>query len=83
VVVVRPKWRAGNQCGNVPNAERRKRAILGKGAKREIPWCAALPKAVALVVPRTSRAIEVCVSRGDILECYLIRLINVSGLCSN
>jgi len=37
---VRAERRAGAaqpKCGNVPNAEGRKRAILGKGAKRDFP----------------------------------------------
>ena len=59
---------------------------MGKGAKRDFPWCGTVPKAEALVVPRTSRAVEVrveCVSNVIYQNVYLIRLINVSGILSN
>jgi hypothetical protein len=57
-------------------------AILGKG---DFPWRAPVPKAVALVVPRTRRpaAVRVCVSNVIYQNVYLIRLINVSGFLSN
>jgi len=57
----------------------RKRAILGRGAQRtsEFPVvCKTVPKAVALVVPRTSRAAEarvVHVSNVIYQNVYLIR----------
>jgi len=44
------------KCGNVPNAEWRKHTILGQSAQRDFLWRAAVPKAIALVVLRTSRA---------------------------
>jgi hypothetical protein len=51
---------AAAQCGNVPNAERRKHAIFGKGAaRRETGFpvvCSAESRTV--VVPRTNRAAE-------------------------
>jgi len=70
-----------------PNTEvNRNQTILGRGAKRDIPLREAVPKAVTLVVPRTSRAEEVrvvCVSNVIYHNVYLIRLINISGFLSN
>ena len=74
------------ECGNMPNAERLKGAILGRGAKRDFPVQCGVPKAVVLVVPRTGRAGKVrvvCVSNVIYQNGYLIRLINVSAFLSN
>ena len=73
VVVVRAKGERQPKCGNVPNAEQQKRAILGRGAIRNFPWHAIVPEAVALVVPRTSHAAEVCISNVIDQNVYLIR----------
>ena len=83
VVVVRAEGPASS-----PNAERRKHAILGRGAKRPGDFwsCAAVQKAIDLVMPRTSWAEQVrvvCVSNVIYQNVYLIRLINVSGFLSN
>ena len=53
---------------------------------RDFPWCAVVAKAVAMGVPRTSRAAEVrveYVSNVIYQKVYLIRLINVSDILSN
>jgi len=85
VVVVQAEGRARS-----PNVEvfqmQKGGAILGRGAERDFPWHIPVPKAVALVVPRTSRSAAVrveCISNVIYQNVYLIRLINVSGFLSN
>lgn len=71
---------AGGKAGS-PNAERRKRAILGNDANG-----ISNAKSRSSVVPRTSRAgtdkVE-CVSNVMYQNVHLIRLIDVSGFLSN
>jgi len=56
---------------------------FGKDTKRDFPRRVAVPKAGAVVVPRTSRAAVVYVSNVIYQNGYLIRLINVSAFLSN
>jgi hypothetical protein len=71
------------KCSKCRKAEM---CILRKGAKQDFPWCATVPKAEALVMPRTSHAVEVrveCLSSVIYQNVYLIRLINVSTFLSD
>ena len=75
------EWANGPpKCGSVPNAERRKGAILGQGAQTGFPvdrcCCCAEDKPCY-------RGKEVCVSNVIYQDVYLIRLINVSAFLSN
>ena len=52
-------------------------------AKRDFPWYGRMPKAVALVLPRTSRVAEVsveCVSNVIYQKAYVLRLFFVSDI---
>jgi len=85
VVVLRAKKESRQpKCRIEP--ERRNQTILGRGANRDFPLREPIPKAITLVMPRTSRAEEVrmvCVSNVIYHNVYLIRLINISGFLSN
>ena len=76
---VEQMWK-GAKCGKSG------RYHFGKGHETGFPVVCSVPKAVALVVPRTSHAVGVrvvCVSNVIYQKWYLIRLIYISGFLSN